>query len=221
MSEVAIDHNRDGEFALSRGGRFLALAAVDVDDTRRSASHYLEIWDGSAARRLNRIALNDVVAFVDFDPSGEHVLTIEGNFQEQRTQLRVWDRASGALRTQLAHEEPITLIRFSGQSPIVGTISAGRVYVWHYSSGELLSQIVDDAASLRALQFTPDGRYLLTGAGDGTAALWLWRTADLQDAACERLASNFSRDEWRRYVGDLPYQQTCPNLPADTPPIAP
>ena len=48
---------------------------------------------------------------------------------------------------------------------------------------------------------------------DHSAALWLWRTKDLQDRACTRLTRNFSREEWSRWFPKQTYRQTCPNLP--------
>ncbi len=31
--------------------------------------------------------------------------------------------------------------------------------------------------------------------------------------ACYIANSNLTRDEWQRYMGDIPYRPTCPNLP--------
>lgn len=38
------------------------------------------------------------------------------------------------------------------------------------------------------------------------------RSSDLVEDACARVERNLSRDEWSRYVGDLPYRETCPVL---------
>ena len=91
---------------------------------------------------------------------------------------------------------------------MLATVSAGRAYIWDYSTGELLSQLAD-AGYVRDLRFSRDGRYLLTGGADGTAALWLWKTADLQAEACKRLTRNLSSAEWQQYLGTRPYRATC------------
>jgi hypothetical protein len=71
-----------------------------------------------------------------------------------------------------------------------------------------------DMGYLRSAAFSPDGRYLLAGYDENAAALWLWRSDDLRDQACARIALNLSHDEWERYLPKQPYHQTCPNVPA-------
>ncbi|MGF1537411.1 MAG: hypothetical protein ACFB4J_13150 [Elainellaceae cyanobacterium] len=36
---------------------------------------------------------------------------------------------------------------------------------------------------------------------------------DLIAEACRRLTRNLTLQEWRQYLGDEPYQATCPSLP--------
>lgn len=42
------------------------------------------------------------------------------------------------------------------------------------------------------------------------------RLADWKRLACRIANRNLTRQEWRQYLGDLPYQKTCPGLPAGT-----
>jgi hypothetical protein len=80
-------------------------------------------------------------------------------------------------------------------------------------TGAHLAQL-PDAGYLPAAAFSPDGRYLLTGYDERSAALWLWRSSDLRDQACARLTQNLSHEEWERSFPKQPYRQTCPGLPA-------
>ena len=93
------------------------------------------------------------------------------------------------------------------------TVTHGRLTVWDAVTGIHLAQL-PDAGYLRSAAFSPDGRFLLTGYDEHAAALWLWRSSDLRDQACARLTSNLSQDEWRRWLPNQPYRQTCPNLPS-------
>jgi WD40 repeat protein len=85
--------------------------------------------------------------------------------------------------------------------------------VWDAVTGARLAQL-PDAGYLRVAAFSPDGRYLLAGYDERSAALWLWRSGDLREQACARLAYNLSHDEWERLFPKQPYRQICPDLPA-------
>jgi WD40 repeat protein len=76
-------------------------------------------------------------------------------------------------------------------------------------------------SSFRAgfLLFSPDGRTLATGglwqAGPGNVTLW--DLAELNDLradpakyACAITGRGLTADEWKRYVPELPYLNTCP-----------
>jgi len=112
------------------------------------------------------------------------------------------------LLAQLLHDDDISRVRFSVTTPTLAALSAGRAYIWDYSAGVLLSEL-DDAGYVRDLQFSRDGRYVLTGSSDGTAAIWLWRNEDLRAEACKRLKRDLTPTEWQQYFGKLPYHATC------------
>jgi hypothetical protein len=66
---------------------------------------------------------------------------------------------------------------------------------------------------IQAVAISPDNHWLVTGAGDGTARLWNLRLDELVDLACRTVGRNLTREEWQQYMGNQPYQKTCPNLP--------
>jgi hypothetical protein len=57
-----------------------------------------------------------------------------------------------------------------------------------------------------------NGNWLAT-VGYNRASLWFWHPADLIEKACVRSTRNFTREEWRQYLGDELYNKTCPGLP--------
>jgi WD40 repeat protein len=143
-----------------------------------------------------------------FDPQGTRLLVIPEYGTNAHQEIDVWNWATGRLLAQLVHDDEISRVRFSATSPTLAAITAGRAYIWDYSTGALLSEL-DDAGYVRDVQFSGDGRYVLTGGADGTAAIWLWRNEDLRTEACKRLTRNLTRAEWQQYFGNLPYHETC------------
>jgi WD40 repeat protein len=134
-------------------------------------------------------------------------------FTAQGENLQAWDIPSGKRRFSLTASGDIDLIVPNPSSDSFATLTHGRLTVWDALTGARLAQL-PDRGYLHAAAFSPDGRYLLTGYNERTAALWLWRSSDLRDQACARLTGNFSHDEWKRWFPKQPYRQICPNLPA-------
>ena len=134
-------------------------------------------------------------------------------FTAQSEDLQAWDVPSGKRRFSLTSSADIDSIVPDPSSKSLATISHGRLTVWDGANGARLAEL-PDMGYLRSAAFSPNGRYLLTGYDEHAAALWLWRSDDLRDQACARIAFNFSREEWKRYLPQEPYRQTCANLPA-------
>jgi WD40 repeat protein len=134
-------------------------------------------------------------------------------FTAQSENLQAWDFPSGNQRFHIVASGDIDLIVPDHASAAFATLTHGRLAIWNAATGAALAQL-PDAGYIRAVAFSPDGRYLLTGYDERSAALWLWRSEDLRDQACTRLTTNFSHEEWKRWLPDQPYHQICPNLPA-------
>jgi eukaryotic-like serine/threonine-protein kinase len=69
-------------------------------------------------------------------------------------------------------------------------------------------------ADIRSIAVSRDGTYLAVGDREGNIWVWaLWKAA--ADQVCARVTRNLSIQEWWFYVGEsIPYERTCPALPA-------
>ncbi len=182
------------------------LAVFEVDQPPNKT--FVDIWNVAGKARVSRIALAADLNRIAIDPPGNVAFTAESE------KLQAWEISSGKERFHLTASDDIESIVPSAASDAVATITHGRLVIWDAVSGVRIGQLPDTGSYIRAAAFSPDGRYLLTGYDERSAALWLWRASDLRDQACARLTRNLSREEWGRWFPGQPYRQSCPNLPA-------
>ena len=93
--------------------------------------------------------------------------------------------------------------------------------LWDAKTGAALGEPLRGHTNwVRSVAFSPEGKRLVSGSQDFTVRIWPVLDA-WADALCSKLPRNMSRDEWRRWVGDLPYRRQCPNLPGPPDDISP
>jgi WD40 repeat protein len=169
--------------AFSRDGRLLAVACPPtVPNSVRSALAVVEftaagmsapdenLWPGGT-RRLT------------FSPDG-NTLAVAG-LSNWNVELRDMSTGAGQRRNTLRFQGPIQALAFSpvgdpGQRVLA--VAAGRYVELRDAGGRKRSALKGHTSLVRALAFSPDGRALLTGGGDGTVRLWDLATG--QETAC-------------------------------------
>jgi len=78
------------------------------------------------------------------------------------------------------------------------------------ASGQPLGTPLQGSASIA---FSPDGKILASGDRENTIVLWDLDPAVWQAQACRIANRNLTREEWKQYLGDEPYEVPCPGLP--------
>jgi len=92
--------------------------------------------------------------------------------------------------------------------------------LWNTATGRPDGEPLEGhGGSVNGVAFSRDGALLVSAGTDQTALLWYLRwwhgpPSDWAKAGCQLVNRNLSRTEWTQYAGDLPYQRTCPTLPA-------
>jgi WD40 repeat protein len=186
--------------AVGPEGKLLAFEA-----SQPPSQFFVDIWNVPGNNRISRILLPAELTRGAFNSSATTLFTA------QSENLQAWDIPSAKQRFSITTSGDIDLIVSDPSSAAFATLTHGHLTVWDAATGARLAQL-PDAGYVRAVTFSPDGRYLLTGYDEGSAALWLWRSDDLRDQACARLTANFSHQEWKRWLPDQPYRPICPNL---------
>lgn len=69
---------------------------------------------------------------------------------------------------------------------------------------------------ISSVAFSPDGKLLAASDRRQTIFLLDGGPEAWKDRACRLANRNLTVEEWQRYVGDGPYQKTCPSLPGPT-----
>ena len=114
--------------------------------------------------------------------------------------------SGGALVARLPHPGVHT-IAFAPDGAFLATAGRGPVRIWQLSSGAEVARLLDDAPVER-LAFSDDGRYIATGAAEGTRS-FLWQPQQLIDEACALLPRPLAPDTWQRLFPDAIYVATC------------
>lgn len=198
---TSLDGPPSGQLRTAGEGGLLAF------ETYKPPNEFLvDIWSVASKARVSRVPLPAQLTRLAFNRSGTVLFTAQGE------NLQAWDIPSGKRRFSLTAGGDIDQIVPDPSSASFATVTHGHLTVWDAVTGARVAQL-PDAGYLRVAAFSPDGRDVLAGYDQRSAALWLWRSGDLREQACARLTQNLSHDEWERWIPKQPYRKTCPNLP--------
>ncbi len=85
-------------------------------------------------------------------------------------ELRIWNTTDGQTLRVIDAEEPVQAVSFIGQSEDVAVLTSnGELHVRNSASGERTGTLT---GAITSMQFSSDGRRLVTGSDDKTARLW-------------------------------------------------
>ncbi|MCA9262197.1 MAG: serine/threonine protein kinase [Planctomycetales bacterium] len=121
----------------------------------------------------------DKVTAIDVSPDGALAITACADGV-----IRIWEMASGRLRRQIEGRDlEITVLAFLPQrhevvmGGVSGQLRFGSITAPH---GEIT--VTGHSATVHAVAFSADGKYMLTGSADSTAKLW--NVAERSEVAC-------------------------------------
>lgn len=167
------------------------------------------IWDLKTGARLWQLPMSsDGDAGAVFGPNGE-VLVIG----DTEGRLSWWDIRQRKELFSNTVGTFILILALSPNSKYLATIDADETArVWEFEGGREIKRL-PYLRYLTAVAVSPDSRFFATCGDDGwdrrlVEITEIW-PADPVAKACSQLSRNLTAEEWRQYVGDEPYHDTC------------
>ena len=161
--------------AFSPNGKFVVSGCLD--NTAR-------VWEWATGKEVARMTHDKFVISVAFSPDSKYV--ISGS--EDGT-ARVWDAATGQEISRMTHVNRVYSVAFSPDGKYVvsggcdlfsveGLCARGMTHVWVATTGREIAHMIQHG-SVYSVVFSPDGRYVVSGADD----IQVWQSANGKEMA--------------------------------------
>lgn len=187
----------------------------DLTDIGSGASTLINRAEGEEVNTRTRKAIKSV----KFSNNGKYLA-----YGSEDGRLVIWDMEKNeqVQPTLTGFRAPITDIEFSPDDRLLlGTSTNSQVRVWDMLNLFDLPIVLEDYKGDRDqgwvydADFSPDGKYFVTAAGDGNIRRYPTKADDMAEEICTHITlGNMSDNEWKQYVGsDIEYVETCEGLP--------
>jgi WD40 repeat protein/DNA-binding SARP family transcriptional activator/tRNA A-37 threonylcarbamoyl transferase component Bud32 len=130
------------------------------------------LWDTFSGRKIRTFRFSPAPNFVSpsaaFAPEGRFIAIGGSNGY-----TILWDESTGRPARSFSHAGALVWgVAFSPDGSLVGGASEDRAEIWNLRSGLSVATLEGHESEVRSIDFSPDGKLVVTGSGDGTAKVW-------------------------------------------------
>lgn len=217
--------------ALSSDGQFAAgvKSCSPTGMGTGSCTPKLRVWNPLTGELLWGTSLDGRwISNLAFSPNSK-LLVIENNYLKSCTQkdcknrVVVWNALNGVMLSEKEYEYEFGLmvLAFNKDGTLIATGGGpshnGWVDIWNPESGTEVSRIFYQQA-LSAVFSPTENEIVIAGNQDGVAYAQIFslNTSELVDVACSRIKRNLTEQEWKDYLGNIPYEDVCPITTQET-----
>ena len=213
VKEVISSKEKITDMGLSPDGRKIA----GVGDAGN-----LYLWDIQNNYQVVSYKMPDTrLTAVAFSPDGTQLIV--GNERG-----RVWITVNGmVIRELTGHTSAIEEIKYNHAGNFMATASKDySIRLWNVKQLNQAPTLLSEHDWVWSVAFSPDDEQLMAGIHsvqetvvgkvDQTIHAYPTKIKTMSGLLCGYANRNMNAEEWNSYVGeDLPYEKTCPNLPAN------
>ena len=109
-----------------------------------------------------------------FSPDGKKIITAS---QDQTA--KIWDVKTGMLDTAYEHEDAVVAAMYSQDGAKVVTASGNTIKIFDVKTKKLDTTLTGHIATIKSVEFSPDGRKIVTASADKTAKIWDVKTSNI------------------------------------------
>lgn len=136
----------------------------------------MSVWDVESG--MNILTVDEKsISYASFTPNGKDLIscTYDGN-------VSFWSIDSKeALYSYRENVDDMFLVKYTPKGNYIVNVSNWYVHVWKISMNGSVSVLQGHTYNVYSTEFSPDGRYILSGSGDSTIRLW-----DVESGECIR-----------------------------------
>ncbi len=158
------------------------------------------LFDRAAETRTQLKSGGQWILGADFSADSHHALTTDSN-----NVLRIWNRKTGETVNTIQPTEELGSALFSPQGDTVAIVSGNNIEIWDFRETRPTTLLSAHEAAVNSVEFSSDGRRLISASADATARIWDVVTGEnlkmLSGDAGPLLTAAFSIDGSRAIAG--------------------